>query len=957
MLRLSAARQGNSIRANYPNVNKKFLRRVSMRPTCRLFLLAATSSFAFAAVPAAAQIPAAQLVKEVTIPHSTFKLKNGLTVIVAEDHKAPIVAVNVWYNIGSKDEPKGKTGFAHLYEHLMFNGSENMPGDYFKYLQNIGATDYNGTTAFDRTNYFQTVPKGALERALFMESDRMGWMLGAITQDVLDNQRSVVQNEKRQGDSRPGGLVFYEILANLYPEGHPYHHLPIGSMADLDKASLDDVKNWFRQNYGPNNAVLVIAGDVTAAEAKPLVERYFGAIPAGPKHVPAMANIPSLAAPKTIVMKDNVAATSIQRLWAVPGMLDAQLSALDIGSSVLGGLASSRLDEKLVRDERVAVSVSAGMYDFHRAGIIAVSATVKPGVDPALVSKRLDEVMGDFIANGPTKAEVERAVMSKVAGDIRGLEQVGGFDGKAQILNEGQTLAGDSDFYKKSLATYAAITPQAVKKAMAKWLTRPPLTIVLEPGERPAYEDAKSVEPPAKVERAELAPTRTAPGVSDDVKLDFPKIVHTRLSNGIAVDFAQRGSIPITQVAMSFDAGNAADPVAARGLSDMTMNLLDEGTSTMTSQQFAEAKEVLGAEISTGNSADNSVIYLSALTPNLAPSLSLMSAVARDPAFQEGDIERLKAQTLTGIAQMIKDPTQAGSRILPSVLYGPHHPYGGAPGGDPAAIAGFSANDFRAFKAKWLRPDNVKLFVVSDQPQAVVMTQLNKAFGDWSAPAQSKGVKAFPALPARATAQKILLVDRKGAPQSTIYGVQLLPFDPKGDIVPLDAATDVVGGNFLSRINMDLREEKGWSYGVRANLSLQEKAVPYIVSAPVQADRTGDALAALNQQFGDFLSNKGVNEEELGRTIVKKKKALPGQFETASSVLSAMIRIDQFDRPDDYYVKLPAEYDAMTATSLDQAARTMIDPKGFVWIVTGDAEKVRPQLDKLGLPIEVVEVK
>src|SRR4051794_17524860 len=226
--------------------------------------------------------PVSALVSEVSIPHSEFKLANGLTVIVHEDHKAPVVAVSTWYNVGSKDEPNGKTGFAHLFEHLMFNGSENLPGDYFTYLQQIGATDYNGTTWFDRTNYFETVPRGALERALFMESDRMGYLLGAIDQEKLDNQRSVVQNEKRQGDSRPGGLLQYAMQENLFPPGHPYHHTVIGSMADLDAASLADVKQWFRDKYGLNNAVLVIAGDVTPAQAKPLVEKYFGPIPAGP---------------------------------------------------------------------------------------------------------------------------------------------------------------------------------------------------------------------------------------------------------------------------------------------------------------------------------------------------------------------------------------------------------------------------------------------------------------------------------------------------------------------------------------------------------------------------------------------------------------------------------------------------------------------------------------------------
>jgi zinc protease len=384
------------------------------------------------AAPMAA--PVSELVSEVSIPHSMFQLENGLTVLVHEDHKAPVVAVSTWYNVGSKDEPEGKTGFAHLFEHLMFNGSENLPGDYFTYLQQIGATDYNGTTWFDRTNYFETVPRGALERALFMESDRMGYLLGAVTQEKLDNQRGVVQNEKRQGDNQPGGLVEYEVLANLFPEGHPYHHSTIGSMADLDAASLATVKEWFIDKYGPNNAVLVLAGDITAAQAQPLVEKYFGAIKPGPVNTPAAADVPTLAAPKSVVMKDRVAAVQLQRYWAVPGLLSDQIAALDLGASILGGLASSRLDNILVRNEKLATAVSASYQPFHRIGQFEVDATVKPGVDPALVEKRLNEILADYIANGPTEDEVRRAATREVSGRIRGLEQVGGFGGKAVAL-------------------------------------------------------------------------------------------------------------------------------------------------------------------------------------------------------------------------------------------------------------------------------------------------------------------------------------------------------------------------------------------------------------------------------------------------------------------------------------------------------------------------------------------
>ncbi len=933
-----------------------------MRFASRFALLAAATILTppvLAATPAVKSVPIPALVKQVSIPHTTFRLANGLTVIVHEDHKAPIVAVNVWYNVGSKDEPKGKTGFAHLFEHLMFNGTENLQGDYFTYLKQVGATDYNGTTSFDRTNYFESVPTGALERALFMESDRMGHLLGAVTQGVLDNQRSVVQNEKRQGDSRPGGLVQYEMFGNLFPPGHPYHHTTIGSMEDLDAAGLEDVKQWFRDKYGPNNAVLVIAGDVTAAQAKPLVEKYFGDIARGPVNDPAKATVPTLAKPKTVEMKDSVAATIIQRYWAVPGLLDKQLAALDIGGSVLGGLASSRLDKILVRDEKIAVGVSAGLTPLQRAGIFSVSAYVKPGVDPALVSKRLDEVMADYLAKGPTADEVQRAVMSEVSNRIRGLEQVGDFAGKASTLAEGQTYAHDSDFYKKTLASYAAITPTVVRTAMQQWLRRPALTIVLSPGERAAYAESKDngeAKPaPDKSAGLEAKPTRQLPPVGQPTALDFPTIEHVELANGIPVEYVRRTAVPVTQMALAFDAGDAADSPSSRGLAAFTAKLLEEGTTSLTSQELAEAEERLGANVSANNTADRSYVMLNALSSNIAPSLDLLVDVVRNPAFRPTDIDRLKAQTLTGIAQLQKDPTRVASRVLPGVLFGASHPYGGPAGGDPKAIAAFTRDDFVGFQQRWLRPDNAKLFVVSSLPWSELKPLIDARLGQWAAPAASKGSKSFTSPPPRPAAQKILLVNRPGAPQSSIVGGQLLPVDPKGDVVPLDAANDVLGGDFLSRLNMDLREDKGWSYGVSGRARLLENGVSYVISAPVQADRTGDSLAELNAQVNQFLTTKGVTHDELQQTIASKVNELPGEFETGGAVISALMGMDLLKRPDNYYELLPARYHAQTTQSLDQAIRSVIDTKGFTWIVVGDAAKVRPQLEKLGLPIEVVE--
>ena len=617
-----------------------------------------------------------------------------------------------------------------------------------------------------------------------------------------------------------------------------------------------------------------------------------------------------------------------------------------------------RFDRILVRDEKLAVSASASLSAFQRIGLLNLSVSVRPGVDPAKVSKRIDQILADFIAKGPTKDEVERAVISEVSNRIRGLEQVGGFGGKAVSLAEGQVFANDSDYYKKTLASYASVTPALVRMAMAQWLRRPPLTIILSPGERPAYAEAKSVAPPkpgTDKSAGAVKGNRTIPPVGELAALDFPTMTHVELSNGLPVDYVQRQGVPVTQVALSFDAGNAADSPQGHGLAAMTMNLLDEGTSKLTSQEIAETEERLGADVGTGNGTDRSYVTLNALSPNLAPSLDLVKDVVTDAAFRDDDIDRIRAQTLTSIAQTQKDPTRVARRLLPVVIYGANHPYGGPPGGDPGAVGKFSRADFVAFEQRWLRPDNVKLFVVSDRPLSEVQPLLEAKFGTWTAPGAAKGIKTFTPLPPRPPARRILLVNRPGAPQSSILGAELLPIDPKSDIVPFDTANDVLGGDFNARLNMDLREEKGWSYGVGGNEAVNLHAVPYMVSAPVQADRTGDSLAELNRQISDFVATKGVTAEERDRVINKNINALPGEFETSGAVLGAMMSIDMLGKPDNYYETLAPEYRSLTSAKLDQAARSALDPKGFTWIVVGDAAKIRPQLEKLGMPIEIVD--
>ncbi|MDX3899085.1 MAG: pitrilysin family protein [Sphingobium sp.] len=942
-----------------------------MRPSRSLLSLAASclALAAPAAQAASKPAPLSSLTSAVEIPYEQFTLKNGLRVIVHTDRKAPVVAVSIWYHVGSRFEPAGKTGFAHLFEHLMFYGSENADGPIFARLEDMGATDWNGTTWFDRTNYFETVPTGALDRALFLEADRMGHLLGAVTQTKLDTQRGVVQNEKRMGENEPYGLVEYAQLDALMPQGHPYRHSTIGSMADLNAASLTDVQMWFKTHYGPNNAVLVLAGDIDVPTARAKVERWFGAIPAGPKPVDVDASVPALDKDVTKVMKDNVATVRLYRNWVVPGVNGEELPALDLAMSIFGGLSSSRLDTALVRDEKVAVGVKASIQPFEKLSLAEITVDVKPGVDPAAVGQRLDQLLADYLAKGPTADEVRRAATQQVSGTIAGLEKVGGFSGKAVTLAEGAVYSDDPGKYAKDLAAYAAATPKSVGDAARKWLGRPVFRLTVEPGERSAADNALAgnathrpaffrdpqASGPAAGAGTPPAPTKVAePPIEPVADLDFPRVEHATLKNGIPVVFARRDAVPTVRVSVSFDAGNAADDKAKLGTGALMTSLLDEGTRTRSSLQIAEEQERLGAAIAAGSTMDRTTVGLFALKPNLDASLDLLADIVQNPAFAPAEVERLRAQLLSRIASEKTQPLPTAQRILPPLLYGQAHPYG-VPftgSGDEKGVKAVTRDDLVAFHGAWIRPDNATIFATGDTTLAELLPQLEKRFGTWQAPASAKGQKLF-RMDRMMRPSRIVLVDKPQSPQSMILAGLLTNKKGTDNPVNLLTANDVLGGSSTSRLIMDLRETKGWAYYAGSVLSGVRETIPLLVYAPVQTDKTGESIIAARKDISEFLTSKGVTAAERNQTINSQILSLPGSFETSSELLAAMMRNALLGRPDDYYAKLPGIYRAMTPADLDAAAREAIDPSRLIWVVIGDAKLVKPQLDAVGLPVEM----
>jgi predicted Zn-dependent peptidase len=912
-----------------------------------------------------APAPLSQIAAAVDVPYEEFKLANGLTVLVHTDRKAPVVGVTTYYRVGAKHEPRGRTGFAHLFEHLFFSGSENVP-NFDIPLEGAGSTSTNGSTSSDRTNYVETVPTGALDLALFMESDRMGHLLGTLGQDKLDKQRGVVQNEKRQGDNQPYALARYAIPEGLFPVGHPYRHSTIGSMADLDAASLSDVRKWYAEHYAPNNAILALAGDIDAATARPLVEKWFGKIAAGPVVTNKPAGPVTLAAPVSREMKDQVPVIKLLRAWSAPGLNDADAVPLDLGLRVLGGLGSSRLDKALVRGSEQAVSVSAALYSEEQISTAEISMDVKPGTDRAGAEAAFDKLIADYVAQGPTADELQRAAMQATSQQVGALEDVGGFGGKGSTLAEGLLYSGDPAFYKKQLAQIAATTPAQVTAALQKWLSRPVYKLAVVPGARTesgatmgGWGD-EAITPAPKPDAKKPAPKLTSgdkrefPAVAPVGALTFPAVERTTLSNGIPVALARRTGVPKVLVSLNLDAGTAADTLDTPGTQSMMLDLLDQGAAGKDADAIAEAEESLGARIDANPGLDSSAVTLDALAPNLAPSLALMADIALRPTFADADVSRVRNQHLTAIAQAEANPGRIAARTFAPLLFGEKHPYGqtGDGLGTRATVSALTPAQLGAAHKRWFDPRLARITVVGDVTMDQLKPMLEKAFGGWtpgSGPIPAKALTGAlpPATP------RIVMVDRPNSPQSVIVAGRVLPLTGRdAGKESIDLANEVLGNGFLSRLNMDLREDKGWTYGVRSSVPSPLGPRSFTVSTAVQSDRTGDSIKLLLADMTAFPGKKPVDTVELGRVTDGNIRGLPNRFDSNADVLGAIIVNDRLGRPDDYYTRLPATYRAIDAAAIDAAARQYLQPENLLIVVVGDRKVVEPQLKGIGLPVE-----
>ena len=869
------------------------------------------------------------------IPYEKFTLDNGLTLIVHEDRKAPIVAINVWYHVGSKNEPEGRSGFAHLFEHLMFNGSENYNNDYFQVLERAGATDLNGTTNTDRTNYFQNVPKNAVELALWMESDRMGHLLGAIDQEKLDEQRGVVQNEKRQGENQPYGQVFNRIVNATYPKGHPYAHTVIGSMDDLDAATVEDVHEWFKTYYGPNNAVVAIAGDIDAAEAKALADKYFGDIPPGPPVTHFDSWVAKRTGEQREIMQDRVPQARIYKVWNVPEIYSDDYHLLDLAASVLASGKNSRFYKRLVYTDQIATNVGAYVSGSEIGSQFMVTGTAKPGQDLAAVEAALEEELARFLAEGPTAEELRRVITQDKAAFIRGVERIGGFGGKSDILASGEVYGGSPDAYKKEFHDKDSATSESVRDAAVRWLSDG--VYVLE------------VHPFAQLSAEPEGATRDAlPKVASPPDAKFPIIHRDKLSNGIAVLLAERHATPVVNLTLFLDAGYAADQNAAQGTASLALSMLDEGTHNMTALEINDRLANLGAAIGTGSSMDGATVVLSALKENLAASLDLFADVILNPSFPQADFDRLRQQRLAQIQREKASPVQMALRVFPQLLYGAGHayslPYTGS--GTEASVSSLSREDLAAFHQTWFRPNNATLVVAGDITLAEIEPLLEERFGSWkSAAVPHKNIAEVP----HKDAPVVYLLDRPGSGQSIIFAGHVAPPRNTPNNIAIETMNTLLGGAFVSRINMNLREDKGWSYGASSLLLRARGQRPLIVYAPVQTDKTSESITEIQNELRGILGHHPPSEDEVLKAQQNLTLTLAGQWETNNAVGGDILTMVEYDLPEDYYDTYTSQVRSLNVAQVTQAAHDVIRPDNLVWIVVGDRAVIEEGIRDLGI--------
>jgi zinc protease len=865
-----------------------------------------------------------------------YELPNGLDVILHEDHSLPVVAINVWYHVGSKNEKRGRTGFAHLFEHMMFQGSEHAEGEYISAIEKLGG-DLNGTTNEDRTEYWENLPSNYLERGLWLEADRMGYLLPAMTQKKLDNQRDVVKNERRQAIENQPYNKAYDILPTLlYPSDHPYSWLVIGSMEDLSAASIDDVSEFFKMYYTPKNASLCIAGDFDPAEAKRLVEKYFAPIPPGPPVDRIAAWVPTLNGVKRATLEDNVKLPKLFMVWHTPPVFAPGDAEMDLFASVLSSGKASRLYKAVVYEQEIAQDVSAYVDSREIGGNLVIEATAREGHTLDELEAAIDKELRRALEGGVRGDEVARARTAYQAGFVRGLERVGGFTGRAGALNRYNTYLGDPGKVEWDLARYTNAKPADVTRAARAYadLDRRVILRVVPQGELAAGQ--------SKTDMAATPAPSVAPSFTP------PTIERAKLSNGIDVLLVEKHNLPLVQVNLVVKGGWSADPVSRLGTGSLTAELLDEGTKSKTALQISEAFRDLGANFSTESDLDACEVHLNALKTKLDPALALMADVVLHPTFPADELERQRKIYLGRVQEESKEPFSVVQNTFFKTVYGPEHPYGQpiTGTGTVATLNAITRQDLVDYYEANFAPSNAALVVAGDITIDEAVAKLERAFRAW--PAREVARREVPE-PPRVAGNTIYIVDKPGAPQSVIVvGHAAIPRNSP-DYAGCAVMNNAIGGQFMSRLNLNLREDKGYTYGGGSFFVSARGKGPFLLYAPVQTQYTKESLVEIMKELRDVQAKRPLTEAEVADSKSNLVRSYPQEFQGLGAIANKLGQIVTYDLPDDEWVQYTHTIAGIDAAEANEAARKHLQPDAEVIVIVGDRSKIEAGIRELNV--------
>ena len=925
--------------------------------------VAQQAAFLPAAAPAKTTTTATQPSAQPKLNFEKYKLKNGLEVILSEDHRLPLVAVNLWYHVGPANEVQGRTGFAHLFEHMMFQGSKHIGDDqHFKILEGAGASDINGTTDFDRTNYFETLPSNQLETALWLESDRMGFLLETLDARKLANQRDVVRNERRQSvENAPYELAEEAMYQTLFPKEHPYSAYVIGSHQDIEAAQLDDVRGFFKQYYAPNNASLAIVGDFTPAQAKQLVEKYFGPIAAGPPVPKITAQTPAITSERRKVVTDQIQLPRIYMAWITDPIFKPGDAEADVLARILGGGKSSRLYKKLVYERQIAQDVFTQQTSLILGSVFQIRVTAKPGVKIDDIEQAINEELDAIRKSPPTADEVAGARNQIQAAIIRNLETLGGFGGVADRLNQYNHYLGNPEYLAQDLSRYDKVTPADVQKlAQERLANNERVVIHVVPGEKVINDPPKTAEKEEPETAQNFPPDPTSdwrkqqPGPGPASKLSLPIPSSFKLANGLTVLYTERHNLPIVAANLVLLSGSEANPVNKPGLAAFTADMLDEGTNRRGTLQIAEDLNRAGATLATTANADFASVATQALSKNVDQAFDLLSDVSLNPAFQQRELDRVRSQRLTQLVQERDNPSQLVIRVFYKSIYGEKHPYGFVDLGTEDSIKGTSRDDIAAFWKNGYQPQNAALIVAGDITGKQLRDLAEKYFGKWA-----KGQTARP--PAlddvASTTRRIVVVDKPGSPQTRLRVGQLGVKRSNPDYVPMEVMNTMLGGLFSSRINMNLREKHGYTYGAGSAFIYRRGPGPFFVSTGVRADATAASVKEIFSEI-DGMRSKPMSAEELAISKDSIARSLPGLFETSPNAAATIGNLFVYSLPIDYYRALPAKIEAVSAADAQRVAEKYLTPERMVVVAVGDRAKIEPELGKLQFgPVLAVDME